>query len=424
MSSKPAEVATLPPLRGIRRGLELATEAIAAELSHPCGRTPDWSPLQWRLAMAAAAAHGVSPLLCRYPHWQHDEWTPFLLAQHAHVRARQQRIGELLEVMDGRAREAGLSLMPLKGCALHALGVYAAGDRPMADVDLLVDANEVDRVTPLLEGLGYELSYEVWKHRVFRPRDARAVGGLGEHRDAPINIEVHSRVSERLPVELVDITHGLRPAPGVMGLRDYPSLGALMAHLLLHAAGNLCNRTLRLIHVHDLALLSARMSATDWEVCLAIAGEPWWMVPPLLMLDRYYPQALPRAVLVSMQRHCPPLLRHAARGPALTRHSSSDLWLRALPGLPWLRDWRSLGTYAWQRVRPNQEARQERADMLRTQTWLQEQPWVSRGTVRRLLTWATRPVPRADTMYLLQGALQSESDAAWRETTSMASAGR
>ncbi|MES1154544.1 MAG: hypothetical protein ABUL45_06460, partial [Rhodanobacter sp.] len=60
---------------------------------------------------------------------------------------------------------------------------------------------------------------------------------------------------------------------------------------------------------------------------------------------------------------------------------------------------------------PPQEARRERADMARTQLWLQGQGWVTSPHRRRVLTWLTRPVPRMDIMYVVRAALEDESKA-------------
>jgi len=64
------------------------------------------------------------------------------------------------------------------------------------------------------------------------------------------------------------------------------------------------------------------------------------------------------------------------------------------------------------RIRPTEEARKERADMLRTQFWLKGQPWVRQKHVRRMLTALTRPVPRMDTLYVVRAALDEFASAA------------
>src|SRR3546814_13507435 len=76
------------------------------------------------------------------------------------------------------ARAAGLAVVPLKGVALHALELYAPGERPMADIDLLVREGDAGMAVAMLQGLGYVESYAQWKHRVFKPADGQPVPGL------------------------------------------------------------------------------------------------------------------------------------------------------------------------------------------------------------------------------------------------------
>ena len=409
----PVDVSTvLPPLRTIRAGLRCATETLAAELALPSGGTPDWNALEWRLAMAAAAAHGISPLLDRRPGWQSAQWRHFLAEQRDHVELRHRRVVDLLYRLDAAARSADLALVPLKGTALHALGLYAPGERPMADIDLLVHPDDAPRAAALLCELGYETSFAQWKHQVFKPAGEAAVAALGEHRDTPINIELHTRIHERLPVTAVDITATVYPRDAHPGLNAYPSHAALMGHLLLHAAGNLCGRSLRLMHLNDISLLATRMSAHDWETLWREVGRPWWALPPLLLVARYYRHAVPDVVLARLRRSCPLLLRTCARRWTLSTVSCSDLWLHGLAGIEWCRSPGEALRYLYRRLRPTDEARRERADMIRTQLWLQDRRWVTASQSRRVLAWLTRPVPRMDTLYVVRAAL-----AAWQAPT-------
>lgn len=397
----------LPPWPQIKEGLRSTTERLAMELGHPGGATPAWSELEWQLAAAAAAAHGVSALLAVYPRWYNARWARFLDEQHEHVAQRHRRITDLLARIDADARDAGIALVPLKGSALHALGLYNAGERPMADIDLLVDEGNADRAAALITRLGYAASFATWKHRVFRPVAGESPSSLGEHRDTPINIELHTGIQERLPVSTVDITTRIWPAQPQAGLHAYPSLGALMCHLLLHAAGNICTRSVRLIHLNDIALLAPRLARSDWHALWQHHSDelPWWALPPLRLVSRYFPHAVPASLLYELEIACPPLLRAASRRHTVTQLSCSALWLHALPGIEWSRTPREAGQYLLGRVRPSGDAVRERNDMVRTQRWLQDQPWVRSRQLSRLFAWLTRPVPRPDTLYVVRAAL-------------------
>lgn len=399
----------LPPLKSIKAGLHRATEALALELAGPGTATPRWDRLQWKLASAAAAAHGVSPMLSGRCRWEHAPWQHFLRDQHTHVECRQRRIAALLKRIDADARAAGVPVVALKGSALQAMGVYAPGERPMADIDLLVRDGDAREAGRMLQALGYAESYAQWKHLVFKPVDARPVPGLGEHWDTPVNIELHLSIQERLPVSVADITDRVFPPDAQPGLNGYATTGGLMGHLLLHAAGSICNRSLRLMHLHDIALLSSRMTADDW---LELHGRGddapcWWALPPLRLVDRYYPGVVPAGVLQRFAGQCPALLRVLSRRHTLTRVSCSELWLHPLAGVEWSRSAGDVVRYLRDRIRPSQEAVQERADMLRTQLWLQGQDWPRMGHVRRALRWLARPVPRMDILYAVRAAMES-----------------
>lgn len=397
----------LPPLPVLKRGLALTTETLATELA--LGRRgtaqPAWSALEWRLAGAAAVAHGISPLLAGFSTWAPDGWQDFLATQREHVEIRQQRIASLLTQIDAGARRMALPLVALKGSALHGLGIYIAGERPMADIDLLVRPRDLPVVQVLLEELGYDESFRQWKHSVFKPRGGMAVRGLGEHRDTPVNIEVHTRIQERLPIRTVDITERVWPEDAQPGINPYPSRGALMAHLLLHAAGNICGRSFRLLHLHDIAQLARRMPRDEWATLWQGDEVPWWAWPPLRLAARYFPGTVPHDVLEAVRRECPPLLRIAAKRQTITSVSCSQLWLNLLPGAEWSRTPGDITRLLLNRIRPTQESREERADMLRTQVWLQGQTWVRRNHLTRLITGLTRPVPRMDTLYVVRAAL-------------------
>lgn len=397
----------LPPLKTIRRGLRRATEALAFELARPGGPIPAWDEAQWRLASAAAAIHGVAPLMAKCQAWQGPHWSAFTASQREHVEVRHRRIATLLSQVDQAARSAGIAAVPLKGSALHAMGLYQPGDRPMADIDLLVPEGDLDKMTALLQGLGYVLSFSVWKHRVLRPADGEPQVCLGDHRDTPVNIELHTCIQERLPVARVDITQRVFPIAAHPGLNAYPSNGALMSHLLLHAAGNICNRSMRLLHMHDIALLAARMSANDWEEVWAADGRgAWWAFPPLAMVARYYRHAIPGCVINRLAPRGRALLRLTSRRRTLTEASCAGFWHHTLHGIEWFGSFGEVRTYLQNRIRPPAEALQEQQDMMRTQLWLRERSWVDLPRGRRFLRVLTRPVPRMDALYAVRAAFE------------------
>jgi Uncharacterised nucleotidyltransferase len=396
------------PPKAIQVALRKATETLAAELARPSDVSPHWSEFEWLIARAAAAIHGISPLLSSRLRWQGpDGWTRFLEEQWQHTAARQARIEQLLRLIDSRARNEGLPVIALKGAALHAMGVYKAGERPMADLDLLVRENEAARFSQVLKSLGFHESWTSWKHRVFSAEENRATDGLGEHSEASIKIELHERICEVLPLKITDISDCIFPTDLQPGLNAYPSKAALMTHLLVHAAGAMAYRRLRLLNLHDISLLSACMSDADWDEVLggtAHAQTRWWALPPLKLTARYYASAIPQRVLASLEPHCPWLLNQTYRRRLLTDVSLSYIWVEAFPGIEWAQSASEAVNYAVSRIRPDKETLAMRAALAK-ESWASGDSWSRLSHTKRMLRCATLRVTRAGSMYPVRVAL-------------------
>jgi len=254
----------------------------------------------------------------------------------------------LLQAITSSAREAHVAFVALKGAALHQLGLYAAGERPMADLDLLVSVPDLERMSGILESLRYRPTALTWKHQVFEQQQVSVPATFGEHADNPIKIDLHVRIREILPHNGLEITNLLLPAKPRAGLNAYRSRAALMAHLLLHAAGAIPQRILRLVQLHDLALLSAQMSAQDWaELTGPIARQYglWWALAPMMLVQRYY-EPFPPQVVAEAAAHCHWPLRRSSRRKLLSEVSFSDLRRSAFAGIEWSRSALEMLLYA------------------------------------------------------------------------------
>jgi hypothetical protein len=396
--------------RTIQSALRKTTEALARELACPSGVVPDWSQLEWRVARAAAVIHGASPLLsATVPPAAPLEWRRFLEQQRQHTAKRQYRIEALLRRLDEQARAESLPVIALKGSALHASGLYATGERPMADVDLLVRSEQVPAALRVLEALGFRQAWSYWKHRVLLPRESvDTLDADGEHADADIKIELHERICEILPLRVTDVSHHIFPARPRPGLNAYPSQAALMCHLLVHAAGAMAYRRVRLINLHDLALLSARMSPQDWDELLSFgpAGYgPWWGLPPLRLTARYYESRVPQRVLEALAKNCPRRLQRVSARRTLSDVSLSYLWVEAFPGVEWAQSLTEIFQYSISRLLPSEDTLAMRK-VMQSESWATNDRWYRLSHGRRMLQFATGRVPRAASMYAVRSALQ------------------
>lgn len=403
------EAIDLPPLRALQESLRRITERLAGELAKPTEAVPDWSPMEWRLARAVAAMHCVSPLLAKSLRWEGPpEWRAFLLTQQAHVAARHLRIQELLSQIDAHCHAQRIAAVALKGAALHALGFYRGGERPMADIDLLVQPADAQRARQTLQSLGFSESLVNWRHGVFVPEVRAVHASIGEHEQNYLKIELHTRIAEILPLRITDVTDSVYPRAPHAGLNAYPSTAALMTHLLIHAAGAMAYRALRLVHLHDIALVSARMSGADWDELAKRAGpanKPWWALPPLQLTARYYPEAISTDVLAAISDHCPRTLRHLVRHQSLSDVSLSYPWIDAFPGIGWSRSVAEILEHIRRRIWPDDEALAVRKFRMETDVAVAQTQWCRLSQGQRLLRWMTSRPLRAETLYPVRMAL-------------------
>jgi hypothetical protein len=248
---------------------------------------------------------------------------------------------------------------------------------------------------------------------VFQPRVKKPLFGprLGEHVDNPVNIELHTRIAERLPVQEIDITPFLRPSPPNAGLNAYPSAASLLLHLLLHAAGNMRARALRLIQLHDIALLAARFVPADWEQLLAMrpGGQGlWWAFAPLMLTARYYPAAIPRDITAHLAGECPWLLVRLTQRHQLADVSWSNIHIEAFPGLEWSRTPLEALKFMGGRIWPSRADRLELSLGAAQIPGAAAIPWYGSSHPARIVRWVFSRPPRVQTLLSVQAALAQE----------------
>jgi hypothetical protein len=390
------------PLQGTLRNI---TERLAGELARPSLVAPDWSPIEWRLARAVAVIHCVSPLLSGSLRWEGPaHWRDFLAGQKSHVAARHRRIQELLDQIGARCHEEGIAVVGLKGAALHSMAFYCAGERPMADVDLLVHQGDTTRIGRVLQSLGFSESFANWRHGVFVPKVCNLHRGMGEHADNYLKVELHARIAEKLPLRITDVTDSVYPRTPHPGLNAYPSNAALMIHLLIHAAGSMVSRSLRLLHLHDIALVSSRMAVSDWDE-LVQGQSRWWALPPLQLTARYYSDAVPTDVLAALADQCPWTLRRVGRHRRLSDVSLSYPWVEAFPGIVWSRSFAEIVDYISGRVWPDKEMRRQRDIRVETELASSATQWGRLSQRQRMLRWLTSRPLRVETLHAVRMAL-------------------
>ena len=401
----------LPPLAKVAAALRETTEVLARELAVPTNDPPRWTEFEWRIARAVSGMHGVSALLDGRLRWEGPKtWRHFLRDQTEQSIGRHVKIKDLLDSIDHQARRKGVAIVALKGAALHASKIYAPGERPMGDIDLLIHPDDAGAMVRVLEECGYESAFANYRHQVFQPRSGNipARTRLGEHVDNPVKIEVHTRIAERLPVTAQDITQFLFPIAAHDGLNGYPSLTSLMMHLLLHAAGNIRARALRLIQLHDIALLSARLAPGDWEELLAARPDGrtlWWALAPLILTGRYYPASIPPGLGSRLGGECPWFLRVLLARQRLSDVSWSKIRIEAFPGVEWSRTLPEALVFMGSRIWPSRAARLELQEGAAQIPEFSTVPWYGISHGARILRWLWSNPPRVQTLLSVRTAL-------------------
>jgi hypothetical protein len=273
---------------------------------------------------------------------------------------------------------------------------------------LRVRPADAPRTARLLESLNFRQSERTWKETVFTPVDDHRHGELGENSGNDVKIELHERICERLPWRITDASDVIFPQCPHPGLNAYPSKASLMFHLLLHAAGSMTYRMLRLLHLHDLARLSSLMSDGDWDEVLAHGSggrRLWWAFPPLTLLSEYYPSMIPGRVLATLAGDCPYLLKRVARQRTLHDYSCSYLWVEALPGIEWAQSVAEILEYTASRVRPSANHTTLRRNHARTIYSADRGSWARLSQGRRVLRWIVSREARPVTMHSVHAAL-------------------
>ena len=396
MSSAPE----LPPFRVIAAALRTTTEHLTRELRDPAPHAPSWSDFEWRVAMAAASVQGLSTLLANRLRWGGPTtWRRFLDEQRERSIDRQRVIDTSIQRIGGALNAAQLAAVGLKGTALRQLDLYQPGERPMGDVDLLVRGQDLGAIGTALRDIGYVLLYTSERHATYMPAAPAATVAFGEHPANALSIEVHQTIAERLPVHRVDITDRVLPALQRPGLAGYPDSGALMCHLLLHAAGNMRQHALRFIQLCDIARLAPLLERADWH-----ANAFWWAYPPLALTERSFPGSIPTDVLESAAAQCRGTLRRSARRWCVSDVSWSNLRAHAVPGIRWARSPLEALRFFLSRALPSRQAHAMLECAVEAQPHLKDVPWYTLSQTQRILRWAVSRPPRVQTLLSVRAA--------------------
>jgi hypothetical protein len=168
---------------------------------------------------------------------------------------------------------------------------------------------------------------------------------------------------------------------------------------------------LRLVQLHDIALLAARLAPGDWRELLAMCpngGNLWWAAAPLMLAGRYYPRAIAPDLIAQLEAECPRLLVKLTRRQRLADVSWSNIRIEAFPGLEWSRTPREALKFMSSRIWPSREARLELKLGAAQIPGSRAIPWYGSSHATRILRWVFGRPPRVQTLLSVQAALAQE----------------
>jgi Uncharacterised nucleotidyltransferase len=306
------------------------SQAVAGWLTDPeprglAAQVVGWDAAAWETTRWAIQVHGIGPLLHHMLAGKpgaealHPRLRGYLAKQH-HLSGERVALllGELAELLRA-CRTAGIEVLPLKGALLAARYYAEPGLRPMSDLDLLVRPEDERRLVELLALLGYQPIVRSWKHLTLARPEGRGpvVSWEGEHPANPRSLDLHIQLEEQFWGLRYSLTEAAWAwcEPGVLlGVATrLMRPAALLHHLAVHASSDAIARRVRLLHLHDIALVAREVDDQGWQQILAWASEQReqrLIYPALAFTSRYYP-VVPAAALRELRGGVPPaLLRH------------------------------------------------------------------------------------------------------------------
>jgi hypothetical protein len=285
----------------------------------------------WEETAVTAIVLGLAPLL----HWRLDQTLvdqlkvalpPMVMAKlavtrQAHARRNEAIARQLAEILAACAQRR-LKTLVLKGALLAPLAYPEAALRPMNDIDLLFQPEDLPEVGRLLERLGYHGKYKdasqgpgITKHL----NTYRRTGNDGATPNPYLSaagdrtIEPHGSLEESWFGLKVDITPGGWDRAVPISLHDQPayrlSANDMLLHLSVHAAFHVIMGASVFVQLYDIKRVADTWSGElDWSQILALsrrARAQAFVYAGLYWARTLYQAAIPAATLQALKAECP-----------------------------------------------------------------------------------------------------------------------
>ncbi len=276
-----------------------------------------WSPAEWEAALWAVYWQNALPWLANrvaetgieLP----EEVNGRLQTINTASRERTRRMLDACTEILAAFRLAGIETILLKGAVLAPLIYPDPLQRPLADLDLLIQAKDVAASREImLKQLGYRYYSRSAEDEVYLRGERK------ENIWAPDNVhpvEIHFTLREEyagIGYELAEIMwqeSAERPYWQNTTAR-IPHPAALLLHVCAHASSDWLIQRGRLMHIDDIRKLCAQMQPADWQTFsrLVQPSTARFIFPALAFVQKYSPLPIPEAIIKSLREDCPAAL--------------------------------------------------------------------------------------------------------------------
>lgn len=301
------------------------------------GRLPvnSLSPGQWDDVAVTAIVLGLAPLLHWHLQQQAHSVPPMTLAKlsltrQAHHRRNQAIADQLAEVL-AACRRQQIPVVVLKGALLAPLAYPDASLRPMNDIDLLFQPDDLPRVAALLESLGYRSKTKaadqgpgITKHLSTYRRTGNQASTPNPYLSTGGDrmIEPHLSLEESWFGLKVDITPGVWARAVPVTLAGQPALRLatpdLLLHLAVHATFHVIMGAAVFVQLYDIGrVIAAWPDDLDWAQVQTLARQAQagpFLYAALYWASNLYHAPVPEPVLPSLAARCDPNLLATIHG--------------------------------------------------------------------------------------------------------------
>jgi hypothetical protein len=283
-------------------------------------------PDEWDTIAVTAIALGLAPLL----HWRLSQLqvaVPVMamaklgITRQAHAK-RNEAIGQQLAELLAKFAQHKLAVLVLKGALLAATAYPEAALRPMNDIDLLFRPEDLGRVEPIFEELGYSGKHKETPTGPGVVKHLSTYRRSGNHGDTPNPylsatgdrmVEPHGSLEEAWFGLKVDITPGVWERAMPMTLHHQPAyrLGTpdLLLHLTVHAAFHVIMGASVFVQLYDIGRVIEKWPAElNWPQFITQARQVQaqsFVYAGLFWAKRLFGSPIPETTLSSLQKECP-----------------------------------------------------------------------------------------------------------------------